>query len=50
MTCIAISQAFCSFWFHYIVSLGISVQCNTRSGLAFRERQDMGDCGFPQHD
>ncbi|CAM9618410.1 unnamed protein product [Sphacelaria rigidula] len=23
-----------SFWFHYVVSEGMSVQCNARSGLS----------------
>ena len=36
----------CSYWYHYIVSVDISVQCNTRSGLALRERQFLIDCGF----
>ena len=35
-----------SYWFHYIVSLGQSVQCNTRSGSAIRGRDKIKECGF----
>lgn len=35
-----------SYWFHYIVSLGQSAQCNSRSGNAIRGRQAVADCGF----
>lgn len=35
-----------SYWFHYIVSTGHSIQCNTRSGSARRGRSDIEACGF----
>ena len=35
-----------SYWFHYIISLGGSIQCNTRSGNAIRGRDDIKRCGF----
>eukprot|EP00049_Salpingoeca_infusionum_P010711 m.185087 g.185087 ORF g.185087 m.185087 type:complete len:744 (+) comp14725_c2_seq11:101-2332(+) len=35
-----------SYWIHYIISTGVSAQCNTRSGLAIRGRQHIADCGF----
>ena len=35
-----------SYWFHYIVSLGQSAQCNSRSGNAIRGRQMVKECGF----
>ena len=35
-----------SYWFHYIISLTGSIQCNTRSGNAIRGRQDIKECGF----
>ena len=35
-----------SYWFHYIVSLGQSAQCNSRSGNAIRGRQIVKECGF----
>ena len=35
-----------SYWFHYIVSLDQSVQCNTRSGNAIRGREAISKCGF----
>ena len=31
-------MACCSYWFHYIVSTDISIQCNLRSGLSGRSR------------
>ena len=34
-----------SYWFHYIISTGVSFQCNTRSGNAFRGRADLFKCG-----
>jgi ribosomal protein L16 Arg81 hydroxylase len=33
-------------WFHYIVSLEINYQCNTRSGISNEYMQDIHDCGF----
>jgi len=36
-----------SVWFHYIVSLGISHQCNSRSGWEDTYEKHMSDCGFP---
>jgi hypothetical protein len=35
-----------SFWFHYIVSLGTSMQCNSRSGRADIGMDPMKRCGF----
>eukprot|EP00052_Salpingoeca_macrocollata_P020455 m.171858 g.171858 ORF g.171858 m.171858 type:complete len:702 (-) comp21272_c0_seq4:21-2126(-) len=35
-----------SYWFHYIISTGISAQCNSRSGLAARGRDYVAACGF----
>eukprot|EP00039_Didymoeca_costata_P016186 m.286608 g.286608 ORF g.286608 m.286608 type:complete len:716 (-) comp16352_c1_seq28:177-2324(-) len=35
-----------SYWFHYIISAGASIQCNSRSGLARRGRDLIADCGF----
>lgn len=36
-----------SLWFHYIVSMSMNVQCNTRSGLDDRHVQDLYDsCGW----
>jgi ribosomal protein L16 Arg81 hydroxylase len=35
-----------SYWFHYIVSLDGSIQCNTRSGSSNRGRPDIKECGF----
>lgn len=37
-----------SYWFHYIISTGVSFQCNTRSGNAFRGRDDLEACGEVQ--
>ena len=34
-----------SYWFHYIISTGVSFQCNTRSGNAVRGRDDLFKCG-----
>lgn len=33
-------------WFHYIVSLGVNWQCNTRSGVDKKYRNEMNACGF----
>ena len=38
-----------SWWFHYIISLDISVQCNLRSGLSGRHRDAIENCGFRQY-
>lgn len=37
-----------SYWYHHIVSLDESIQCNIRSGLALREnaRQFLHNCGL----
>eukprot|EP00047_Mylnosiga_fluctuans_P005861 m.243163 g.243163 ORF g.243163 m.243163 type:complete len:738 (-) comp14187_c0_seq1:217-2430(-) len=35
-----------SYWFHYIVTLETSAQCNTRSGDAVRGAADIRKCGF----
>jgi ribosomal protein L16 Arg81 hydroxylase len=34
-------------WFHYIVSLNINYQCNTRSGSTRKELRTLNKCGFP---
>jgi hypothetical protein len=35
-----------TFWIHYIVSLTINVQCNTRSGKEKYYDKYISDCGF----
>lgn len=35
-----------TYWIHYIVSLTINVQCNTRSGKENSKDQYIADCGF----
>ncbi|KAF1795670.1 hypothetical protein GQ600_14562 [Phytophthora cactorum] len=37
-----------SYWYHHIVSLDTSIQCNLRSGFAIRDdtKQFLTDCGF----
>eukprot|EP00038_Savillea_parva_P014269 m.10489 g.10489 ORF g.10489 m.10489 type:complete len:817 (+) comp2751_c0_seq1:94-2544(+) len=35
-----------SYWFHYIISTTVSMQCNTRSGNSIRGRDVLTDCGF----
>ena len=35
-----------SLWFHFIVSLSLNVQCNTRSGLDHKHVPDLEDCGW----
>jgi hypothetical protein len=35
-----------TFWIHYIVSLNVNYQCNTRSGATREHRDDMKKCGF----
>ena len=33
-------------WFHYIISLGLNYQCNTRSGRDEMYTKDVKKCGF----
>eukprot|EP00934_Nitzschia_sp_Nitz4_P008700 Nitzschia sp. Nitz4//scaffold32_size149145//108243//109937//NITZ4_002894-RA/size149145-processed-gene-0.133-mRNA-1//-1//CDS//3329548114//8690//frame0 len=33
-------------WFHYIISLSLNFQCNTRSGIGQENMQFIHDCGF----
>ena len=33
-------------WFHYIVSLNVNFQCNTRSGISMEYKEDLAKCGF----
>jgi len=33
-------------WFHFIVSLELNMQCNTRSGITDHYMQPIHDCGF----
>ena len=33
-------------WFHYIVSLELNFQCNTRSGINYEYEDVIADCGF----
>jgi len=33
-------------WFHYIVSLELNFQCNTRSGVGFEYMEPLKRCGF----
>ena len=35
-----------TFWIHYIVSLTVNFQCNTRSGMSEENKRVMADCGF----
>lgn len=35
-----------SLWFHFIASLSLNVQCNTRSGLDWMRASDVGACGY----
>jgi ribosomal protein L16 Arg81 hydroxylase len=35
-----------TYWFHYIVSLNVNWQCNTRSGRSMMYRKDVAKCGF----
>ncbi len=32
-------------WFHYIISLQVNYQCNTRSGVSYQYDQDLKQCG-----
>ena len=33
-------------WFHYIISLSLNFQCNTRSGISQEYRSPIKQCGF----
>lgn len=33
-------------WFHYIVSLELNFQCNTRSGINYEYEDVINECGF----
>ena len=33
-------------WFHYIISLDLNFQCNTRSGGERLYREEINECGF----
>ena len=35
-----------TYWFHYIISLEMNFQCNTRSGLSNEYRSHINQCGF----
>lgn len=35
-----------TLWFHFIVSLSLNIQCNTRSGLDLKYTNDLSDCGY----
>jgi hypothetical protein len=35
-----------TFWIHYIISLNVNFQCNTRSGVSKIYDQSIRDCGF----
>lgn len=35
-----------AYWFHYIVSLNVNWQCNSRSGRSVMYRKDVSKCGF----
>lgn len=35
-----------AYWFHYIVSLNVNWQCNSRSGRSMMYRKDVAKCGF----
>jgi hypothetical protein len=35
-----------SYWMHFIVSLGTSVQCNARSGISHESDEILAQCGF----
>ena len=36
-----------TYWFHYIVSLELNFQCNTRSGTSSHYAKAIEECGFP---
>jgi hypothetical protein len=45
---IRLTHPFCWIdWFHYIVSLEVNMQCNTRSGRGPEYDGDLARCGFP---
>ncbi len=33
-------------WFHYIISMQMNYQCNTRSGISYHYHKDLRKCGF----
>lgn len=35
-----------SYWFHYIISLDASIQCNARSGESDVGKEHIANCGF----
>jgi ribosomal protein L16 Arg81 hydroxylase len=35
-----------TYWIHYIVSLNVNYQCNTRSGKTNDFNKEISDCGF----
>lgn len=35
-----------TFWIHYIISLNVNFQCNTRSGKTKHYDKDIERCGF----
>ena len=35
-----------TYWIHYIISLNVNFQCNTRSGRTSHFDKDIHDCGF----
>ena len=35
-----------TYWFHYIVSLELNFQCNTRSGFGIERQNTIANCGF----
>jgi hypothetical protein len=35
-----------SLWFHFIVSLSLNIQCNTRSGMGIQHVSDIDACGW----
>jgi hypothetical protein len=35
-----------TFWFHYIISLNVNFQCNTRSGKTDENKKVLKECGF----
>jgi len=35
-----------TYWFHYIISLNVNFQCNTRSGESYEYEEFIDSCGF----
>jgi hypothetical protein len=35
-----------TYWIHYIVSLNVNYQCNTRSGVSNENDEALKECGF----